>query len=130
MQFSLATVLLGFAAVACASVTDVEGIRNAARDAVIVDRQAGNGGRPTPNGQCCVANTSLKQDTCTVNGQQGRCVPGGQPCGGSLSCVAQANLACVNNIQERGKNLCRAKAGNGFIDGANTITNLNQAKVN
>ncbi|KAK1979192.1 hypothetical protein LZ30DRAFT_690847 [Colletotrichum cereale] len=130
MQFSLATVLLGFAAVACASVTDVEGIRNAARDTVLVDRQAGNGNRPTPNGQCCVAKTSLKQDSCTINGAEGRCVPGGQPCGGALSCVAQANLGCDNSIQERGKSLCRAKAGNGFIDGGKTITNLSQAKVN
>ncbi|GKT50426.1 uncharacterized protein ColSpa_10607 [Colletotrichum spaethianum] len=146
MKFSLATILLGFAAIASASVTDVEGIRNAARDAVLVDRQAGNAGRPTPNGQCCVANTSLKQDTCTVNGAQGRCVPGGQPLssilegvnqpnlshlgGSALSCVAQANLACDNSIIERGKSLCRAKAGNGFIDGAKTITSLSQAKVN
>ncbi|EFQ27209.1 uncharacterized protein GLRG_01704 [Colletotrichum graminicola M1.001] len=131
MQFSLATVLLGFAAAACASVTDVEGIRSAPRDTVLVDRQAGNGNRPTPNGQCCVANTNLKEDACTINGAQGRCVPGGNDCGGALSCIAQANLACDNNIQERGKSLCRAKVGNGkFIDGARTISNLNQAKVN
>ena len=31
--------------------------------------------RPVPTGSCCVANTSLKQDVCNVNGQSGRCVP-------------------------------------------------------
>jgi hypothetical protein len=36
-----------------------------------------NAGRPVPNGTCCVANTSLKQDVCNVNGQSGRCVPSG-----------------------------------------------------
>jgi len=51
--------------------------------------------------------------------------------GSTLSCVAQANLACDNAIIERGKSLCRAKAGNGgFIDGANVIQSLSQAKVN
>lgn len=34
-----------------------------------------NAGRPVPSGTCCVANTSLKQDVCNVNGQTGRCVP-------------------------------------------------------
>ena len=37
--------------------------------------QPQNNGRPVPNGGCCVANTSLKQDVCNVNGQTGRCVP-------------------------------------------------------
>lgn len=36
-----------------------------------------NDNRPVPNGACCVANTSLKQDVCNVNGQTGRCVPSG-----------------------------------------------------
>lgn len=36
-----------------------------------------NNGRPVANGACCVANTSLKQDVCNVNGQTGRCVPSG-----------------------------------------------------
>lgn len=34
-----------------------------------------NDNRPVPTGACCVANTSLKQDVCNVNGQTGRCVP-------------------------------------------------------
>jgi hypothetical protein len=37
--------------------------------------QGANANRPVPEGACCVANTSLKQDVCTVNGQSGRCVP-------------------------------------------------------
>jgi hypothetical protein len=66
MQFSLATIILGFAALASAAPS-------------IVARQ--NGNRPVPQGACCVANTSLKQDTCTAqNGSQGRCVPGGNDC--------------------------------------------------
>jgi hypothetical protein len=37
--------------------------------------QPQNAGRPVPNGACCAANASLKQDVCNVNGQTGRCVP-------------------------------------------------------
>ncbi|RKU46705.1 hypothetical protein DL546_008988 [Coniochaeta pulveracea] len=91
-----------------------------------------NAGRPVPNGQCCVANTNLKQDSCKAsNGQTGRCVPGGNNCGGALSCVAQSSLTCNAAVIERGKSLCRAKApGGGLFDGANIIQNLSQAKVN
>jgi hypothetical protein len=131
MQFStLASVLFSLVAVASAGVVDVEGIKNAPRDTVLVERQ--NQNRPVPNGQCCVANTSLKQDTCTAsNGEQGRCVPGGNNCGSSLSCVQQSNLQCDNNVIERGNTLCRARAGNGgLFDGARIINNLNQAQVN
>jgi len=47
----------------------------------IVAREPQNGNRPVPNGQCCVANTSLKQDACTTAaGAAGRCVPGGNNC--------------------------------------------------
>lgn len=66
MQFSISTLVLALATFAAAS-------------PVIVERQ--NGNRPVPNGQCCVANTSLKQDACTAaNGAAGRCVPGGNNC--------------------------------------------------
>lgn len=34
-----------------------------------------NDNRPVATGACCVANTSLKQDVCNVNGVTGRCVP-------------------------------------------------------
>jgi len=34
-----------------------------------------NDNRPVATGACCVANTSLKQDVCNVNGSTGRCVP-------------------------------------------------------
>ncbi|KAL2116181.1 hypothetical protein VTJ04DRAFT_10436 [Mycothermus thermophilus] len=91
-----------------------------------------NQSRPVPRGTCCVANTSLKQDICfTASGAQGRCVPGGANCGSRLSCIANAQLQCTNNIIERGRNLCRARApGGGLFDGARIIQNLNQAKVN
>jgi hypothetical protein len=147
MQFSLATIVLSLAALAVAAPQDNE----------LVARQ--NGNRPVATGTCCVANTSLKQDACNSNNGAGRCVPGGEACkcfqphfylgcntyalwqqlangdnlegGGALSCVAQANLACDTSIIERGKSLCRAKAGNGgFVDGAKIIKSLSQAKVN
>lgn len=82
MQFSITTIVLSLAAFASAGIVDTEGVRNAPRSAVLVTRQNGqNGGRPVPSGECCVANTSLKQDACTAsNGQAGRCVPGGNNC--------------------------------------------------
>ncbi|KAK7954322.1 hypothetical protein PG996_015206 [Apiospora saccharicola] len=126
MQLPLATLVLGLAGLGYAAV--------ARDDLALANRANGgaNGNRPTPSGQCCVANTSLNEDTCkAANGQQGRCVPGGNNCGGTLSCVPQSNLGCTNNIQERGKNLCRAKVGNDrYQDGTRVISNLNQAKVN
>lgn len=65
MQFSIATMILALSALSTAS--------------VIVERQ--NGGRVVPTGACCVANTSVKQDTCTTaTGAAGRCVPGGNAC--------------------------------------------------
>lgn len=63
VQFSLATLVLGLAAVASAL------------------PQGQNANRPVPSGNCCVPNTNLKQDACTAaNGQAGRCVPGGNNC--------------------------------------------------
>jgi hypothetical protein len=139
MQFSLATIVLGLAAVASAL---PQGSKMVARQ---------NQNRPVPNGTCCVAETNLKQDACTAaNGQAGRCVPGGNNCkltptglsamgeqvltdspGGSrLSCVAQSNLTCDNNRQERGNTVCRANfPGGGFFDGANVIQDITQAVV-
>ncbi|KAK0643838.1 hypothetical protein B0T16DRAFT_494787 [Cercophora newfieldiana] len=120
MQLSLATLL--FAAAGFVSALP--------QNNGLVARQ--NQNRPVPQGQCCAAGQSLKQDTCNAsNGQQGRCVPGGNNCGSALSCVAQSSLTCDNNVIERGKSLCRANfPGGGFFDGANRITNLNQATVN
>ncbi|KAG7116564.1 hypothetical protein HYQ46_011179 [Verticillium longisporum] len=125
MRFSLATALLGLATVACARVTDIN-----VSGSALVQRQ--NANRPFPSGACCVANTNLKQDTCTSqSGATGRCVPGGNDCGGSLSCVEQSNLECDANVIERGKSLCRAIAANGgLFDGGNIIQDLSQASVN
>lgn len=69
MQFSITAVLFGLIAISSAAITDVEGVRNTAR-ADIETRQAASG-------DCCIANKSLKQDACTVNGAAGKCVPGG-----------------------------------------------------
>lgn len=70
MQFSLGAILLALAASASAVSLEQPGL---------VVRQ--NQNRPVPRGTCCVANTSLKQDACVAaNGQQGRCVPGGNNC--------------------------------------------------
>ncbi|KAK4118793.1 hypothetical protein N657DRAFT_582964 [Parathielavia appendiculata] len=120
MHFSMATLVLGLAAFAS----------GLPQDATLAARQ--NQNRPVPSGSCCVANTNLKQDTCTAsNGQAGRCVPGGNNCGSRLSCVAQSSLTCDNSVIERGKSLCRANApGGGLFDGANIIQSLAQAKVN
>lgn len=69
MQFSLTACLLGLAAVVSALPGDF----------TLAARQ--NDGRPVPTGTCCVANTSLKEDSCTSSsGQSGRCVPGGNDC--------------------------------------------------
>ncbi|KAK8035243.1 hypothetical protein PG993_010238 [Apiospora rasikravindrae] len=138
MQLSLAALVLGLAGLSSALLADnTEGVRHVARarddDPVMVDRANGeaNGNRPPPSGLCCVANASLNEDACrAADGQQGRCVPGGNNCGGTLSCVAQSNLGCTNSIKERGKNLCRAKVGNNrYQDGNRVISNLNQAMV-
>lgn len=51
-----------------------------------------NAGRPVPNGACCVANTSLKQDVCNVNGQSGRCVPSGA---NNCKCLEPKNVEGV-----------------------------------
>jgi hypothetical protein len=72
MHFSLATVILGFAALAAAAPSSPDGF-------TIVARQ--NGNRPVPQAVCCVANINIRQDKCsTANGQAGRCVPGGNNC--------------------------------------------------
>jgi hypothetical protein len=142
MQFSITALVLALAAVAVAAPQDPSSL--AARQ---------NQNRPVPSGNCCVANTNLKQDACkAANGQAGRCVPGGNSCeflerkdreppdftkltqmtgGSALSCVAQSGLTCDAAVIERGKSLCRANfPGGGFFDGANKIQSLSQAKVN
>ncbi|KAK4186326.1 hypothetical protein QBC35DRAFT_437469 [Podospora australis] len=120
MQLSITAILLALTASVSAVSLEQPGV---------VARQ--NQNRPVPNGTCCVANTNLKQDACNVNGQQGRCVPGGNNCGSRLSCIANSQLTCNNNVIERGKSLCRARApGGGLFDGARIIQNLNQATVN
>ncbi|KFA68748.1 hypothetical protein S40285_09148 [Stachybotrys chlorohalonatus IBT 40285] len=79
--------------------------------AVIESRQ--NDNRPVPQGGCCVANTSLKQDVCSVNGQSGRCVPDSiNNCGERLTCIPDAQLTCDANRIERGRPFCRRTGTN------------------
>ncbi|EUC41050.1 hypothetical protein COCMIDRAFT_107234 [Bipolaris oryzae ATCC 44560] len=74
--------------------------------------QGPNANRPVPNGACCVANTSLKQDVCNVNGQTGRCVPDNiNNCGAQLTCIEDSRLTCDPNTLERGRPLCRRTPG-------------------
>ncbi|KAE8863789.1 hypothetical protein PTNB73_06996 [Pyrenophora teres f. teres] len=124
MQFSITAVLFGLVAISSAAITDVEGVRNTPRSE-LENRQAANGA-------CCIANQSLKQDACTVNGAAGKCVPGGPAqCNGALNCVANDQLVCDNDVPERSGVLCRFQAANGKIqDGAAQIDSLAQAKVN
>lgn len=85
MQLSLTAIVLGLAAIASAMPQSA---------AALAARQ--NGNRPVPSGTCCVANTSLKQDTCTAaNGQAGRCVPGGNNCGCLLSFRGPFQCSCL-----------------------------------
>ncbi|KAK7186894.1 hypothetical protein DPSP01_007082 [Paraphaeosphaeria sporulosa] len=116
MQFSITALLFGLVAISSAASVGVSSI-----DA-----------RQAANGACCIANKSLKQDACTVNGAAGKCVPGGPAqCGGALNCVANNQLTCDNAVPERSGVLCRFQLPNGKIqDGAKQITSLSQAKVN
>jgi hypothetical protein len=61
MQFSITAVLFGLVAASSAASVYSSGIE----------------ARQAANGVCCIPNTSLKQDACTVNGAAGKCVPGG-----------------------------------------------------
>lgn len=75
MQFSFAAIFLGLAAVSSAAIADVEGVRNVERSSLLLDTRQN---RPQATGNCCIPNTSLKQDSCTdASGAAGKCVPGG-----------------------------------------------------
>ncbi|TPX08819.1 uncharacterized protein E0L32_009759 [Thyridium curvatum] len=117
MKISATAIIFAFAALASASTVDVEGVSGLRRDSLALDtRQNRNGGanngRPVPTGACCVEATSLKQDVCNVNGQQGRCVPAGvNNCGTRLTCIEQNRLTCNPNQLERGRPLCRLRQG-------------------
>ncbi|EMD92282.1 hypothetical protein COCC4DRAFT_48195 [Bipolaris maydis ATCC 48331] len=74
--------------------------------------QGANANRPVPTGACCIANTSLKEDVCNVNGQSGRCVPDDiNNCGAKLTCIEDSRLTCDPNVLERGRPRCRRTPG-------------------
>ncbi len=76
MKFTIAT-LLALVAMVSAVAIEEPGMTAVRHSVLLMERQGVNANRPVPNGACCVANTSLKQDVCNVNGQAGRCVPAG-----------------------------------------------------
>ncbi|KAK8112184.1 uncharacterized protein PG998_008641 [Apiospora kogelbergensis] len=116
MQLHLAALLLSVAGLGSAGVADLEGVRHAARQDYVggsLDCAAYGGANGGANG-----------------GPTAATGPSPRASGGTLSCVAQSNLGCTNTIQERGKNLCRARVGNNrYQDGTRVITNLNQAQI-
>ncbi|KAI8238010.1 hypothetical protein K4K54_007714 [Colletotrichum sp. SAR 10_86] len=114
MKFSLQNIVMAFAAAHSVAAAAVEDPAMAAvrRDTLLMERQGANDNRPVPNGACCVANTSLKQDVCNVNGQTGRCVPDSiNNCGAQLTCIEDSRLTCDPNTLERGRPLCRRTPG-------------------
>ncbi|WYZ38704.1 hypothetical protein EsH8_III_000618 [Colletotrichum jinshuiense] len=114
MKFSFQAVFLALTAAAQVSALAVEDPAMTAvrRNVLLMERQGANANRPVPTGACCVANTSLKQDVCNVNGQTGRCVPAGvNNCGEKLTCIEDSRLTCDQNTLERGRPLCRLRNG-------------------
>lgn len=74
MQVIKVSALLSFFALALATPTPVQPRAPAGP----ASTPTNNAGRPVPNGACCVANTSLRQDVCKdASGASGRCVPSG-----------------------------------------------------
>ncbi|KAK0710224.1 hypothetical protein B0T26DRAFT_861501 [Lasiosphaeria miniovina] len=110
MKFSIAAVLVSLLAAGNALVIEDPHMTPVRRDVLLLERQNANNGRPVSNGACCIANTSKKQDVCTVNGQQGKCVPANTAgCNAKLTCIRNAALTCNNNVLENGRPLCRPK---------------------
>ncbi|GJC81918.1 hypothetical protein ColLi_04756 [Colletotrichum liriopes] len=114
MKFTLqsAVLALTFALQASAAAVEDPSMAAVRRNTLLMERQGANANRPVPNGACCVANTSLKQDVCNVNGQTGRCVPDSiNNCGAQLTCIEDSRLDCDPNTLERGRPLCRRRQG-------------------
>ncbi|RDW87747.1 hypothetical protein BP5796_03441 [Coleophoma crateriformis] len=112
MQFSIATTIFALLAVANAVAIEEPEMSAVRRDVLLLERQGVNANRPVPNGACCVANTSQKEDTCSVNGAAGKCVPANvNNCGTALTCIENTRLTCNANVLERGKPTCRLTPG-------------------
>ncbi|KAI6381331.1 hypothetical protein MCOR25_001263 [Pyricularia grisea] len=112
MKFSIASTFVTLLAVASAATVETPEQSLDRRAVLLMERQGANANRPVPEGSCCVANTSLKQDVCRVNGQSGRCVPSGSAnCGERLTCIQDSALTCDPNRQERGRPFCRPTNG-------------------
>ncbi|TQN73444.1 hypothetical protein CSHISOI_02022 [Colletotrichum shisoi] len=114
MKFAPQSALLVLALVLHASAAAVEDPAMAAvrRDTLLMERQGANENRPVPDGACCIANTSQKQDVCNVNGQTGRCVPDNvNNCNEKLTCIEDSRLDCDPNTLENGRPRCRRRQG-------------------
>ncbi|KAK3332863.1 hypothetical protein B0T19DRAFT_483028 [Cercophora scortea] len=111
MKFSLAAVLVTLVSIANAVAIEEPGMSAVRREVLLLERQGVNAGRPVANGACCIAATSKKQDVCTVNGAQGKCVPANTAnCNAALTCIPNNKLTCNNNVLENGRPLCRLRA--------------------
>ncbi|PHH50980.1 hypothetical protein CFIMG_004435RAa [Ceratocystis fimbriata CBS 114723] len=114
MHLSLRTAFVSLLTLANAASLERPGAAINRRSPAIEARQSQgvNANRPVPTGACCVANTSLKQDVCSVNGQSGRCVPASvNNCGSVLTCIEDNRLTCDPQVLERGRPLCRLANG-------------------
>ncbi|KAL5611863.1 hypothetical protein BROUX41_000563 [Berkeleyomyces rouxiae] len=112
MHFSISTAFISLLALTNAAALERPGAAVSPRSPDLEPRQGANANRPVPTGACCVANTSLKQDVCSVNGQSGRCVPASvNNCGSSLTCIEDNRLTCDATVLERGRPLCRLAQG-------------------
>ncbi|TLD33191.1 hypothetical protein PspLS_00999 [Pyricularia sp. CBS 133598] len=112
MKFSIASTFVTLLAVASAATVETPEQSLDRRAVLLMERQGANANRPVPEGSCCVANTSLKQDVCRVNGQNGRCVPSGSAnCGARLTCIQDSALTCDAKKKERGRPFCRPTNG-------------------
>jgi len=157
MQFSITALLFGLVAVSSAAIADVENVRNTPRS-VLENRQAANGACCIPEQSlkqdACTVNGAAGK--CVPGGpaactyirdpntlrprrvlfrervyERERHILTQTTGNGALNCVANDQLVCDNNVQERSGNLCRFQAANGKIqDGAQQINSLAQAKVN
>ena len=130
MKFSISAALFAVVAIANAAAVEQPEMAAIRRNVLLLERAGANNGRPVASGNCCVPNTSKKEDVCTTAaGEDGKCVPEGAQvnCGslslsltaglvankittlgkGALNCIASSLLTCDANVLENGRPTCR-----------------------
>ncbi|KAM3070023.1 hypothetical protein ACMFMG_003944 [Clarireedia jacksonii] len=110
MQFSNTIAFFALMAFSTAAIieTPVQGAIR--RDVLLQERAGANANRPVASGNCCVPNTSLKEDVCTTaTGKAGLCLPLGASfnCNGALNCIDKSTVKCNPNVLENGRPTCR-----------------------